>query len=97
MDMNATVNQVGFLIKIDIGTNITSATDVKILFKKPSGATGEWAGFKMYDTIVARATGEADLDEIGDYELQAKAKTPSFTISGQKISMIVEKPKKVKA
>ena len=63
-------NQSAARIRVTFGVDITGAKSLKIKFKKPSGATGEWtattedaaAGIIYYDL-----TSTATLDEVGSW------------------------------
>ena len=36
------IGDIGTLIKVDAGTDLSGATQVKIVFKKPSGTINSW-------------------------------------------------------
>lgn len=58
-------------LKLDTGTNVTSATVKQILFKKPDGTTGQWNATLEGTTVLTYAVGNNDLDQDGYWEFQA--------------------------
>lgn len=64
-------------ITLDCGTTVTSATTARILYRKPSGATGFWtataSGTELSYTLV-----NGDIDESGTWQLQG------YTVIGGK-------------
>ena len=77
-------------ISIDLGINLSTATGVKILYKKPSGASGSWAGSATGTKVLYSAT-DGEIDEPGLWQFEARA-----DIDGKKSSGIstqyVDKP-----
>ena len=81
--MSVTEKDVGVQFKLNTGIDIDAATTANILYRKPSGATGSWTGATAstyYVTFTTTAAG--DLDESGEWELQAYVITPSWTLRG---------------
>ena len=80
------VGDVGTIIELDGGVDLSSNTGLEILVKKPSGAEVTWpATLKSIDPTKAYfIVGHGDLDEAGIYKLQLKADltTPTGTWSG---------------
>jgi hypothetical protein len=63
---------VGVEISIDLGENVSSSTTHALLYKKPSGATGAFAGAVADGQKVKYVTTSAiDLDEEGTWATQA--------------------------
>jgi len=61
-------NQTAFTIRLTTGQDITAADPVKIKYRKPSGATGEWVGSindEAEGIVEYEMADEDDLDESG--------------------------------
>ena len=71
---------IGTVIKIDVGENISSATVRKIKYKKPAtGTIGEWTAAASGTTAIAyTTTAAADLNEIGTWQLQGYIEMPAW-------------------
>ena len=74
---------IGTKIILDADSDISTATELKIVYRKPSGAVGSW-------TAVAEGTQQAyyiitasDLDEVGKWEFQLYVKLPSWSGYGE--------------
>lgn len=60
-------------IRIDPAPHdFTEADEVKILYRKPNGDTGEWEGEK-FGTLIKYVTLTSDVDVPGTWQLQACA------------------------
>lgn len=75
-------NDIGTLIKVDVGSDVTGATVHKIKFIKPDGTTGEWDAtvatqYLQYTTV------DGDLNQIGEWVVQALVTTASGTWHGE--------------
>lgn len=77
-------------ISIDLGINLSTATDVKILYKKPSGKYGSWGATTSGTKVLYSAT-NGEIDEPGLWQFEARA-----DVDGKKSSSIstqyVDKP-----
>lgn len=63
--------EVGTEIRIDVGIDISDATLLQIVCRKPSGNQVTWNATQYEDTTeIIYTVGEGDLDEVGDYELR---------------------------
>lgn len=76
------LNDIGTLIKVDVGSDVTGATVHKIKFIKPDGTTDEWDAtvstqYLQYTTV------DGDLDQIGEWVVQALITTVSGTWHGE--------------
>ena len=61
-------------IVLDTNIDLTTADNLKILYTKPSGATGSWIGMETNTTKVKYTIADEDqLDEVGDWTFQAFA------------------------
>lgn len=76
-------------IRLDTLTDLSSATTKKILYKKPSGATGEWTATADSQTLVYEVQA-GDIDEAGTWEFQSSivvgGRTGLGTIVSQKFN-----------
>jgi len=85
-------NDIGTVISLNTGINISSASTVSIIVKKPSGgATVTWTGTKGSDNMSVEHTVLTDeLNEVGHYKLQAKIVMSSGTWHGETASIQVK-------
>lgn len=60
-------------IELDTGYNISSASEVKILYQKPNATKGEWVGTVTENTKISYAVQADDLDMAGTWVLQSYA------------------------
>ena len=63
------IGDIGSLIELDTGEDISSGSGAKIKYKKPSGDTGEWSA-TIDDTKLTYTTADGDLDEAGTWLIQ---------------------------
>jgi len=81
---------IGTVISLNTGQVITGATALSIEVQKPSGATASWAGAIGADTkSVEHTLVSGELDETGDYILQAKLTLGGGTWRGESVKMEV--------
>jgi hypothetical protein len=81
---------IGTVISLNTGQVITGGTSLSIEVKKPSGATASWAGSIGADTkSVEHTIVSNDLDEAGDYILQAKLTLGGGTFRGKSVRLPV--------
>lgn len=62
---------IGTAIILDTGEDLTSASAFKIQCRKPSGTSVDWTGIQYQTTMIKYTTVAGDLNEDGDYQLQA--------------------------
>lgn len=70
----------GILFEVDTETDLTNATNLAILVKKPSNKSATWTAAVLgnaTDGIMWYRTVSGDLDEDGNYLIQAYAEFPS--------------------
>jgi hypothetical protein len=85
------VQDLGVVVSLDTGVDISTATTHTIEVLKPSGATASWLGTLDPDnrsvnhTIVA-----GDLDETGIYLLSAKVTIGSGVFHGDSVALEVK-------
>lgn len=85
------LNDVGTIIQVDVGSDITGATIHSIKYIKPDGTTGSWDAtvstqFLRYTTI------EDDLDQAGEWVVQAKVALTGGIWHGEITRFDVNKP-----
>lgn len=83
-------SDIGTIISLNTGATITGATGISIEVKKPSGATASWAAVVGMDTVsVEHTIATNDLDEAGDYIIQAKLTLGGGTWRGESVKLEV--------
>jgi hypothetical protein len=83
--------QANVSINIDTGIALGGASQTKILYKKPNGIQGSWNATVSGTTMNYIPTND-DLDQSGDWQLQAFAVIGGKNALGEVIDMIVNKP-----
>lgn len=63
-------NDVGTKIRLDAGSDISSATELKIKYLKPDGTKAEWPATPEGTQFAYYITQEADLNVVGKYKVQ---------------------------
>ncbi len=81
---------VGTVVLLDTLSDISSATQVLIRVKKPSGVCTEWSSSVDSLTKVKYVIQSGDLNESGIYKLQPKVTMPGFTGSCDIVSIQVD-------
>ena len=82
-------NDIGTAIILDTTENITTQTELKILYQKPSGLEGYWDA-SVFDTTKARyITTSGDLNEKGLWYLQVYLEIPNWRGYGETVEMYV--------
>ena len=73
-------DDVGTKIILDVGTDVSTATDLRIVYKKPNGVSGYWpAQLDPEDpTKIYYIVQEGDLDVVGVWIVQAYVEMPSW-------------------
>lgn len=84
------VGDVGTIIKIDVGTDISAATTTNILVRKKGGDV-TWTGSvsSATPTVIDYTIVTDDLDVVGTYYLQPYIVTTSWTGRGETVTMEV--------
>ncbi len=80
---------VGTVIYLDCGTDISGATTTKIMVKKPDSTYVEWTGTVDSNTKIKYTIASNDLDQSGKYILQAYVVTSSWTGRGEAVPLMV--------
>ena len=79
---------VGTKIILSVGTNVSAATVAKIKYRKPLNESGEWVATIDGSTIYY-ITQAGDLDQSGEWKLQAYIELPGWSGHGGRTRMIV--------
>lgn len=72
----------GIKLILDVGVDISSATRMSILYRKPYGGTGTWAAVMETGTSVSYTSLTDEFNEVGIWKVQARVTTPLWTQSG---------------
>jgi hypothetical protein len=83
------VGDIGTVITVDTGNDLTAATTTDLKVRKPSGATTTWTGAVVNDNYISYTTVEDDFDEAGTYRLQSYVVSPSGTWFGDTATFTV--------
>ena len=85
----AYVGDIGTVILLDCGVNVSSATVQKILVRKPDKTEHEWSGTIEDDNYLKYVIIADDFDQKGDYLLQAYIETPAWQGKGETVKLTV--------
>ena len=80
------VGDVGTAIILDCGEDVSGGSNPRIAYQKPSyesGASGEWVAEVYQSNYLKYVTVDGDLDEAGDYRVQAKLTLSGWTGRGE--------------
>ncbi len=77
------VGDFGTEFLLDTGVDITSATTVEIHFEKPNETIGKWVGVVKNKTKIQYITKQGDLNQEGQWKLQAYVVFSSGTWRGE--------------
>lgn len=58
-------------IILDTNIDVDSATTLEVLYEKPDGTSGAWAGVAFETTKIKYNVQEGDLDQVGDWRFQS--------------------------
>lgn len=83
------VGDTGTLVLVDTLTDLSAATSVKLVVKKPGGTIVEWTGSVYHTTIIKYITLVTDFSVAGTYYLQAKVTLPSGVWLGNTTTFVV--------
>ena len=89
--MSVHVGDVGTKIKIDVQSNISNATLLRIAYSKPDGATGQWIAFLDSNTSVGYLLQAGDIDQPGIWKLQPYIESPTWKGHGESVEFTVLK------
>jgi hypothetical protein len=86
------VGDVGAIIRLTSTTTLTSPTDLKIYYTKPSGTKGAWTAVASGTTNIQYTTTAAgDLDEAGKWSFQGYAAISGWTGRSTQVTEQVER------
>jgi hypothetical protein len=83
------VGDIGTDIRLDCGSDISTATETNIEVLKPDGSTETWTGTIVDDNFISHITVDGDLDMKGSYKVQAAVTMPAWEGRGETTSFIV--------
>lgn len=84
------VGDVGTLLRVEVGTDISDATLVRLYITKPDTTTDTWTGAVSDCGKEIRYTIESgDWDQDGEYLLQSYVVTPAGTWFGDTVAFII--------
>jgi hypothetical protein len=76
-------------IRLETGYDLSQASLMKVIYKKPSGIIGEWSSNITYDdTVMIYDVQDGNIDENGSWLLQ-----PYIEVAGQKTWGVAQKVK----
>ena len=85
-------DDVGTMIYVNCGQDITGATATKLKVKKPSGTEVEWTATVDGTTQLRYITGSGDIDESGAYLVQSNMTLSGWTGLGETATFTVYEP-----
>jgi hypothetical protein len=89
MNSKVYIGDIGTRITLDCGTDISAATALQILVRKPDGSTVTWAAQASGTTALFFDTVAGSLDMPGNWRLQAKVSIGVGTWSGETVNLEV--------
>ena len=72
----------GKKIVLDVGIDISDATDQQIKFKKPNGDRGYWPAQKESDRSISYVVQKGDANYVGRWRIQSYVETPNWKLHG---------------
>lgn len=86
----AYVGDIGTIIQLDVGTNVTGATSITVECIKPSGIESHWpAVIGVNPNTIEHTILPGEFDEVGVYLIQAKLSLGSGTWRGETVKLTV--------
>lgn len=85
------VGDIGTRIIVDIGFEVSSASELRIYYTKPSGTEGYWTAQEVTEdnNFIEYITQAGDIDESGKWKVQSWAQFPTWSGSGTPTKMDV--------
>lgn len=80
---------IGTVITINCGENISSATGTKFKVRKPDGTKAEWIASIHDSNYLQYTTIANDFDQVGIYTLQAHLTISGWTGSGESFDFTI--------
>jgi hypothetical protein len=81
---------VGTLVKVYVGCDISDANLTQLIYQKPNGNKGTWVGSIVENSYIAYTLQTGDIDIVGHWKLQAYVETLSGKWYGDIASFIVQ-------
>lgn len=81
------VSDVGTVLTLDVGEDISDATALRIQAQKPGGTTDSWVASASGTSALTYTLASGDIDETGVWRLQAKVTTPDGVWYGETLSL----------
>lgn len=82
----------GIKITLECGKNISAASTLSIKYRKPKGDTGTWTGTLEGTTALYYTTVDGDIDELGEWLIQAYVVLSGQKFHGDIVSLDVKSP-----
>lgn len=79
----------GTVITLDCGQDVSSATARAIEARKPSGDVVSWTASASGADAISYTTDDDDIDEVGDWRLQAHVTTAAGEWLGETVTLRV--------
>jgi len=93
MNTGIHVGDVGTVIELDTGADISTATTVGIKYKKPDNSTGEWTGsVSTIDGVqsgVSYTLQSGDIDQCGLWIMHAHVIMPTWQGHGGRVGVTI--------
>jgi len=83
------VGEKGTKLRVDVGQDITNATQVSLIVKKPDGNTTEWVGTVVDGHYIEYVVKEGDFNQAGRYILQARIVAVNGEWFGDRFVLVV--------
>ena len=89
--MTVCIGNIGVVLTVDVGIDVSSAYDTYLSVQKPDGTTADWVAIVSAPTKLQYTTQEFDLDSVGKYYIQAVVSMCGQTIQGETFVLEVSK------
>jgi len=89
--MKIYAGDVGTKIVLDAGCNISNASLVEIVYRKPNGDTGKWKAVVENSRYAIYITGQGDLEESGTWKIQLRVILPDWKGHGEIVNFPIYK------
>ncbi len=85
------VGDVGTIITLDCGTDVSTSTERSIVVRKSNGEKVTWPATLSGTNSISYTTQENDLDVVGLWSIQAAITMPSWSGLGEITSLLVNR------
>ena len=86
------IGDTGTQIILDCGSNISTATILHIVCRKPDGTKVTWSGVLEGTNTIKYTVGTGDLDVAGVWKLQSYVDMPGWKGYGDVVNLLVSRP-----